>query len=53
MWGFVVDRMPMGQVFLRVLRLCLVSFYPCSISIRVIIWRMDEGPVTSQVPQIQ
>jgi hypothetical protein len=48
---FVVDRVALGQVFLRVLRCSPVNIIPPLLHIHsCIIWEMDKGPVRDPVP---
>jgi hypothetical protein len=50
--GFVVDKVALGQVFLPVLLLYAASIIPPLLHIdSCIIWGMNNGPVSSPVPQ--
>jgi hypothetical protein len=50
--GFVVDKVALGRVFLRVLRVSHVSIIPPLLHIHSrIIWGWTMGPIAAAVPQ--
>jgi hypothetical protein len=49
--GIVVDKVTLGQIFLRVLRFSPVSIIPPLFHIlSCIVWGMDNGPVSGRSP---